>query len=79
MAHAVQLGHQYKKPTILFLAVMKRDGYFSLVESFEFNRERARRLMEEDKARVEEAMQREITRLAYERLEETSLRPRAST
>lgn len=67
LATAIQMGHKYKNPPGLFLAAMKRDGYVSPVESFEFNRDRARGLMEADKAKVEEAVKQEITRLAYEK------------
>lgn len=77
LALAIQLGHKYKNPPGLFLAAMKRDGYVSPVEGFEFNRERTRRLMEDDKAKVEAAVQEEVTRLAYEKLDGT--RPKAES
>ncbi|MCX6127494.1 MAG: hypothetical protein NTX25_00330 [Proteobacteria bacterium] len=64
---AMILGHKYKNPAGLFLAAMKREGYVSPVESPEFNKERARKLMETDIARVEEAIQLEISKIALEK------------
>lgn len=71
LAYAIGLGKKYQSVPGVFMAAMKRDGYFSPVESPEFNRERARRAMEADKVKVEEAVQQEIMRLAYEKLDET--------
>ncbi len=45
---------------------MKREGFVSPVENPTFDRERARKLMEADKARVAEALEREISRIALE-------------
>ncbi|HET9239180.1 MAG TPA: hypothetical protein VFO10_18110 [Oligoflexus sp.] len=67
LAFALNIGQQYKNPAGLFMAAMKRDGYLSPVESPEFNRLRARQLMEADKARFEAAVQSEVQRLAHER------------
>jgi hypothetical protein len=72
LAYAIAIGYQYKSPVGLFLKAMKNDGFVSPVENPEFNRERARRLMKADKARVEEAVQQEILRIALEKESESN-------